>query len=171
MEIIPAIDLRDGKCVRLRQGDYKQETIFSKDPVIVARRWVAEGATRLHLVDLDGASRGKTSQSRGDSLDRQGGGSSLPGGRRHTRRRRNSPPLGVGRRRAGDRRHSGTQAAQMVSRDGRAIPGTDGSRNQRAGLDGRHRGLARRFQNSGARIGEILRGPRNRRAHLHEHRQ
>jgi phosphoribosylformimino-5-aminoimidazole carboxamide ribotide isomerase len=59
MEIIPAIDLRDGKCVRLRQGDYKQETIFSKDPVIVARRWVAEGATRLHLVDLDGARAGK----------------------------------------------------------------------------------------------------------------
>jgi phosphoribosylformimino-5-aminoimidazole carboxamide ribotide isomerase len=59
MEIIPAIDLRDGKCVRLRQGDYKQETIFSKDPVIVARRWVAGGATRLHLVDLDGARAGK----------------------------------------------------------------------------------------------------------------
>jgi phosphoribosylformimino-5-aminoimidazole carboxamide ribotide isomerase len=59
MEIIPAIDLRDGKCVRLRQGDYKQETIFSKDPVIVAKRWVAEGATRLHLVDLDGARAGK----------------------------------------------------------------------------------------------------------------
>ncbi len=59
MEIIPAIDLRDGKCVRLRQGDYKQETIFSKDPVIVAKRWVAEGAARLHLVDLDGARAGK----------------------------------------------------------------------------------------------------------------
>src|ERR1700691_597688 len=59
MEILPAIDLRDGKCVRLRQGDYRQETIFSKDPVVVARRWVAEGATRLHLVDLDGERAGK----------------------------------------------------------------------------------------------------------------
>jgi phosphoribosylformimino-5-aminoimidazole carboxamide ribotide isomerase len=59
MEILPAIDLRDGKCVRLRQGDYNQETVFSKDPVVVARRWVAEGATRLHLVDLDGARAGK----------------------------------------------------------------------------------------------------------------
>jgi phosphoribosylformimino-5-aminoimidazole carboxamide ribotide isomerase len=59
MEILPAIDLREGKCVRLRQGDYRQETIFSKDPVVVARRWVAEGATRLHLVDLDGARAGK----------------------------------------------------------------------------------------------------------------
>jgi phosphoribosylformimino-5-aminoimidazole carboxamide ribotide isomerase len=59
MEILPAIDLRDGKCVRLRQGDYNQETVFSKDPVVVAQRWVAEGATRLHLVDLDGARAGK----------------------------------------------------------------------------------------------------------------
>ena len=59
MEILPAIDLRDGKCVRLRQGDYNLETVFSKDPVVVARRWVAEGATRLHLVDLDGARAGK----------------------------------------------------------------------------------------------------------------
>lgn len=59
MEILPAIDLRDGKCVRLRQGDYNQETVFSKDPAVVARRWVTEGATRLHLVDLDGARAGK----------------------------------------------------------------------------------------------------------------
>jgi phosphoribosylformimino-5-aminoimidazole carboxamide ribotide isomerase len=59
MHILPAIDLRDGKCVRLRQGDYKQETVFSKDPVVVARRWAAEGATRLHLVDLDGARAGQ----------------------------------------------------------------------------------------------------------------
>ena len=59
MDILPAIDLRDGKCVRLRQGDYNRETIFSKDPVAVARRWAAEGATRLHLVDLDGARAGK----------------------------------------------------------------------------------------------------------------
>jgi phosphoribosylformimino-5-aminoimidazole carboxamide ribotide isomerase len=59
MEILPAIDLRDGKCVRLRQGDYNQETVFSKDPVVVARRWATEGATRLHLVDLDGARAGK----------------------------------------------------------------------------------------------------------------
>lgn len=59
MEILPAIDLRDGKCVRLRQGDYNQETVFAKDPVAVARRWAAEGATRLHLVDLDGARAGK----------------------------------------------------------------------------------------------------------------
>lgn len=59
MEILPAIDLRGGQCVRLRQGDYAQETVFSKDPVQMAQRWQDEGATRLHLVDLDGAKEGR----------------------------------------------------------------------------------------------------------------
>jgi phosphoribosylformimino-5-aminoimidazole carboxamide ribotide isomerase len=59
MEILPAIDLRGGKCVRLRQGDYAQETVFSDDPVEMARRWSHEGATWLHLVDLDGAQTGQ----------------------------------------------------------------------------------------------------------------
>jgi phosphoribosylformimino-5-aminoimidazole carboxamide ribotide isomerase len=59
MQIIPAIDLRGGKCVRLRQGDYADETIFSDDPAEMARRWAREGAARLHLVDLDGAKEGR----------------------------------------------------------------------------------------------------------------
>jgi phosphoribosylformimino-5-aminoimidazole carboxamide ribotide isomerase len=59
MEIIPAIDLRGGKCVRLYQGDYQQETVFSTDPVAVAQRWQGLGAPRLHLVDLDGAASGE----------------------------------------------------------------------------------------------------------------
>jgi len=59
MEILPAIDLRGGKCVRLRQGDYAQESVFSDQPAEMAKRWEAEGATRLHLVDLDGAKAGK----------------------------------------------------------------------------------------------------------------
>jgi phosphoribosylformimino-5-aminoimidazole carboxamide ribotide isomerase len=58
MQIWPAIDLRGGKCVRLRQGDYSRETVYGDDPAEVARRWVAEGATCLHLVDLDGARDG-----------------------------------------------------------------------------------------------------------------
>jgi phosphoribosylformimino-5-aminoimidazole carboxamide ribotide isomerase len=58
MEVIPAIDLIDGKCVRLYQGDYQRETVFSEDPVEVAREWVSSGATRLHVVDLDGARLG-----------------------------------------------------------------------------------------------------------------
>jgi len=59
MLIYPAIDLRNGRCVRLRQGDYSRETVFSDDPVAVARRWVELGADRLHVVDLDGAKTGK----------------------------------------------------------------------------------------------------------------
>ncbi len=59
MEIIPAIDLRGGKCVRLYQGDYSKETVFSDDPVAMALRWQEAGAGRLHLVDLDGAAEGQ----------------------------------------------------------------------------------------------------------------
>ncbi len=59
MLIYPAIDLLDGRCVRLRQGDYSRETVFSTDPAAVARRWVELGADRLHVVDLDGAKAGK----------------------------------------------------------------------------------------------------------------
>ncbi len=58
MEIWPAIDLRGGKCVRLRQGDYAQETIYGEDPAEMARLWVSQGAQQLHLVDLDGARAG-----------------------------------------------------------------------------------------------------------------
>lgn len=58
MLIIPAIDLKDGQCVRLRQGLMDDSTVFSNDPVAMAARWVAEGARRLHLVDLNGAFEG-----------------------------------------------------------------------------------------------------------------
>ena len=60
MEVIPAIDLLDGKCVRLYQGDYNQASVFNDNPVEVARQWAGEGATRLHVVDLDGAKEGKS---------------------------------------------------------------------------------------------------------------
>ena len=56
--IIPAIDLKDGKCVRLKQGRMEDDTVFSDDPVAMAARWVNEGARRLHLVDLNGAFAG-----------------------------------------------------------------------------------------------------------------
>ena len=59
MLIIPAIDLKDGKCVRLRQGRMDDSTVFGDDPVAMAARWVEEGARRLHLVDLNGAFAGK----------------------------------------------------------------------------------------------------------------
>lgn len=59
MLVIPAIDLKDGKCVRLRQGRMQDDTIFDENPVNVARRWLDEGARRIHLVDLDGAFAGQ----------------------------------------------------------------------------------------------------------------
>jgi len=59
MLLIPAIDLKDGKCVRLRQGRMDDDTVFSEDPVAMAQRWVDAGARRIHIVDLDGAIKGK----------------------------------------------------------------------------------------------------------------
>ena len=58
MLLIPAIDLKDGQCVRLKQGDMAQSTVFGEDPAVMARIWVSQGARRLHLVDLNGAFAG-----------------------------------------------------------------------------------------------------------------
>ena len=59
MLIIPAIDLKDGRCVRLKQGDMSTATVFSDDPVAMAKHWAAQGAKRLHIVDLNGAIAGR----------------------------------------------------------------------------------------------------------------
>src|SRR5690625_284101 len=59
MLLIPAIDLKDGRCVRLRQGDMQDVTVFSDDPAAMAEQWLEQGAQRLHLVDLNGAFAGK----------------------------------------------------------------------------------------------------------------
>ena len=62
MDLWPAIDLRGGRCVRLLQGDYDRETVFADDPVEQVRRFVDQGARRLHVVDLDGAKSGSPVQ-------------------------------------------------------------------------------------------------------------
>jgi phosphoribosylformimino-5-aminoimidazole carboxamide ribotide isomerase len=59
MEVIPAIDILGGQCVRLVRGDFSQQTVYDKDPVDAARRWADQGASRLHIVDLDGAREGE----------------------------------------------------------------------------------------------------------------
>jgi phosphoribosylformimino-5-aminoimidazole carboxamide ribotide isomerase len=64
MRIWPAIDLRGGKCVRLKQGDYSRETVYGEEPAAMARQWVGQGARCLHLVDLDGAREGSTANFR-----------------------------------------------------------------------------------------------------------
>jgi phosphoribosylformimino-5-aminoimidazole carboxamide ribotide isomerase len=83
MLIIPAIDIKDGRCVRLQQGDMTKETVFSEDPAAVARHWLGQGAKRLHVVDLNGAVAGKPKneaviksimEAAGDSLPVQIGG-------------------------------------------------------------------------------------------------
>ena len=66
MLLIPAIDLKEGKCVRLRQGRMEDDTVFSDDPVAMAARWVEAGARRLHLVDLDGAFAGRPVNARSE---------------------------------------------------------------------------------------------------------
>ena len=76
MEVIPAIDLRGGRCVRLYQGDYDRETVFSDDPMEVARRWVDQGARRLHVIDLDGAKSGE--QSNAEAAYRIAGEAGVP---------------------------------------------------------------------------------------------
>ena len=82
MLILPAIDLRGGKCVRLKQGDYAQETVFGDDPAAMARRWVGQGARSLHLVDLDGAKEGRPVNGESDSANRPGGRRPVSGRRR-----------------------------------------------------------------------------------------
>src|SRR5690242_14275976 len=59
MQIIPAIDIKDGNCVRLKQGEMQSATVFSEDPAAMAQHWLEQGAKRLHLVDLNGAFAGK----------------------------------------------------------------------------------------------------------------
>ncbi len=71
MQVWPAIDLRGGKCVRLRQGDYQQETIFALDPATAARQFADQGATHLHIVDLEGA-RGAVQDLAGVALSLEG---------------------------------------------------------------------------------------------------
>lgn len=81
MEVIPAIDLKGGLCVRLFQGDFKKEEVFSDDPVAVAKQWATSGARRLHVIDLDGAESGSPSNIRSiEKIVDHGGASVQVGG-------------------------------------------------------------------------------------------
>src|SRR3989339_303952 len=79
MLIIPAIDLKDGHCVRLKQGVMEDATVFSEDPAAMARHWLEQGARRLHLVDLNGAFAGKPkNEAEGRSIIEAMDGSDVP---------------------------------------------------------------------------------------------
>ena len=69
MNVIPAVDVQGGRCVRLRRGEHAQETIYADDPVLAGRRFIDAGATRLHVVDLD-AARGVPAQDSSDAVAR-----------------------------------------------------------------------------------------------------
>ena len=58
MQIYPAVDIKNGKCVRLKQGNFDAVTVYEQNPVIAAKKWIEKGATYLHIVDLDGAKEG-----------------------------------------------------------------------------------------------------------------
>ena len=114
MEIWPAIDLRGGKCVRLQQGDYQRETVFGEDPAAMARHWVALGAQRLHLVDLDGARHGQVENLAGVRaiVESVGVDCELGGGIRSEAAIRETARPGAGP--AGDR-HAGDRASRTGS--------------------------------------------------------
>ena len=118
MQIWPAIDLRGGKCVRLRQGDYHRETVFADDPAAVARQFVAQGAQHLHLVDLDGARDGlPVNLRRASQAILDGGRHRVRTRRRHSRRSNRSIELLESRPVAAGDRHLGAQGARLVPRD------------------------------------------------------
>jgi len=99
MELLPAIDLRGGKCVRLFKGDYEQETVYSDDPAAVARRWADLGARMIHVVDLDGAREGASANLTvvGDIVSSATVPVQLGGGIRTTEATRSVLALGVNR--------------------------------------------------------------------------
>ncbi len=99
MTVYPAIDLREGRCVRLEQGDPDRETTFSDDPAATARLWVSEGAEWLHVVDLDGAFSGERRNARaiGDIVEATGVPVQLGGGLRSVEAIRAAAEVGVQR--------------------------------------------------------------------------
>lgn len=129
MEIIPAIDMMDGKCVRLVQGQFDQSTVFSDDPVDAARRWVDEGARRLHLVDLNGSRVGAPQEI--DTIRRILSAVNVPtqlgGGIRTVQTARHMIELGIGRVIIGTSAALDTELArEMFSQLGdKAILGVD----------------------------------------------
>ncbi len=169
MQVIPAIDLRGGHCVRLRQGDFDQETVFGDDPAAMAERWESDGAARIHLVDLDGA--------------REGHPINVDAVRQIVARVRVPCQLG------GGIRDEATIAAWLESGVERVVVGTQAVRDPEwfgrmaqaypgrllLGIDardgmGRDRGLAGDLEHLGAGPRRPVRAPADRRDHLHRHR-
>ena len=116
MELIPAIDMMDGKCVRLSQGKFDQVTVFADDPAEMAKRWADEGATRLHLVDLNGSRAGAPQET--EAIKRIIKSVDIPvelgGGIRSLEIARQMLDLGVGRVIIGTSAAKDTQLAEAI---------------------------------------------------------
>ena len=99
MKLYPAIDIKGGKCVRLKQGDFDQVTIYNEDPVIVAKEWKAQGADCIHVIDLDGARSGESPNLKiiGDIIRETGLYIQTGGGIRSIEAIRSRLDVGVGR--------------------------------------------------------------------------
>ena len=169
MDVIPAIDIRGGRCVRLEQGDYERETVFGVDPVAMALHWVGQGASRIHVVDLDAAREGRPVN---DAVIRRIVGEAgvpvqVAGGVRDHAAIHRWAEAGA------DRVVVGTLAVEQPAEIDRAMDeasGQDRAVGGRARRQGRREGLARdqRTERRGvpARYGR----PRRAALHLHGHR-
>ena len=156
MQVIPAIDLRGGRCVRLRQGDFDQETVFGDDPAAMAARWEAAGAARIHLVDLDGAKTGRPVNVEAVKRIVETGQGSLSARRGAARRGHHCDVAGRGLG-SGCRRHSGGTRPGLVRPDGDGLSGPADPGARRTGRSGRHSGVARRLERAGTDASQAVR--------------
>ena len=171
MQIIPAIDIKDGHCVRLQQGDMQSVTVFSEDPAAMAQHWLEQGAQRLHIVDLNGAVAGKPKNEPsireivsviGEEIPVQ-----LGGGIRDLDTIERYLDDGISYR---HHRHRRGQEPGLPARRVLGVSGPHPGRPRRAGRQGRHRRLVEDDRPRRRRPRAQVRGLRRRRHHLHRHR-
>ena len=171
MLLIPAIDLKDGQCVRLKQGVMDGATVFSENPAAMARHWIDQGARRLHLVDLNGAFAGKPKNEPAIKAILAGSrrGNSGPARRRHPRPRHHRA-LPRRRHQLRHHRHGGGEEPRLPAR---RLHGLSRPHHRRPRCQGRQGGGGRLVENDRPRRhrpGEEVRGLWRRGGDLHRHR-
>ena len=171
MQIIPAIDIKDGHCVRLKQGEMHSATVFSEDPAAMAQHWLEQGAERLHIVDLNGAVAGvpKNELAIREIVERHRRGDPDPAGRRHPRPRHDRA-LSRRRHHLRDHRHGRGQEPGLPARRLLRVSRPHHRRPRRARRQGRDRRLVEDDRPRRRRSREEVRGLRRRGDRLHRHR-
>ncbi len=172
MILFPAIDLKDGKCVRLVKGEMEQATVYNEDPAAQARSFMEIGFSWLHVVDLDGAVAGEDEERGGGRRHPRGASAAtmkvqLGGGIRDRAAIEGWLEKGVTRVILGT---AALRDPDLVREAARDYPGTDRRRHRRARRQGRGRGLDGDLRHRGARARAALRGRRRGGDHLHRHR-